>query len=166
MRKAVSDTGPPLHLGEIRRLVALTVCGRLLIPQGVVEELQKYRIWGLLKRVERLEIEICEIADEETEAAGELLGKDIQDADLEVLALARAGEFVNPVLTDDLALRQTVEKSGGLAVGSFGLLVRAYRDRLFSRRDLKEAVDSLMDSSSLHMSRPFRAYATKLVSSI
>jgi predicted nucleic acid-binding protein len=80
-----------------------------------------------------------------------------------VLSLAWADAFRSPVLTDDLTLRRMLEREGATAVGTAGVLVRAYRRGLLARTELDAAVDALFERSTLHVSLAFRAYVRSLL---
>ena len=80
--------------------------------------------------------------------------------------MAQNANFSLPVLTDDLALRRQLEAHGALVVGSVGILIRAYRQQLMSKIQLENAIDSLFDESSLHLSPAFRVYVRQLLKGV
>jgi predicted nucleic acid-binding protein len=90
----------------------------------------------------------------------------LQPADAQVFALAKAERFEKTVLTDDLALRRRIEAQNGIAVGSIGILIRAYRIGQLQRSELDEAIEALFQHSTLYLSRPFRAYIQRLLESL
>ena len=87
----------------------------------------------------------------------------IQPADAQVAVLAGKLGEQRPVLTDDLALRRIVEGRGGIAVGSVGILVRAYKAWRWEKSQLGDAVDLLFSKSTLHISPAFRGYVQSLL---
>lgn len=89
---------------------------------------------------------------------------DLQETDLSVMVVAESRRTSKiPTLTDDLALRSSLEIRGLGVTGSFGVLVRAYAEGRFDRRDLVQHVDRLLNYSSLHVGRGFRAYVHSLL---
>ena len=90
----------------------------------------------------------------------------IQPADAQVLVLARLNRFRDPVLTDDLVLRRRLEDHQVLAIGSIGILIRAYTTGHLSRTDLENAVEALITTSSLHISPAFRKYISHLITTL
>lgn len=52
------------------------------------------------------------------------------------------------------------------AVGSIGVLVRAYRTGRLERGELESAVDALFTASTLYLSRAFRAYVRRLLANL
>jgi len=92
---------------------------------------------------------------------------DLQEADLAVLFVAESRRPARiPTLTDDLALRSSLESRGLVVSGSFGLLVRAYAEGHFDRRDLVQHLDRLLNHSSLHVGRGFRAFVHSLLQQV
>lgn len=161
--EALCDTGPVLHLHEIARTDALEVFDRIALPERVAWELERLGLdpHSILSTTRGPELIVRPVPDEllGDHADGDLL----QPADRQVLALARQAGYQIPVLTDDLALRERVERSGGVAVGTVGLLVRSFGLGRSTRAQLEESVDRLMTRSTLHMSRPFRQYVMDLI---
>ncbi|HBL32120.1 MAG TPA: DNA-binding protein, partial [Acidobacteria bacterium] len=51
-------------------------------------------------------------------------------------------------------------------VGSIGVLIRAYRDGRLTRNLLEGCVENLLENSTLHLSRSFRAYVLQLVAEL
>ena len=161
--EAIADTGPILHLHEINHLSALKSFQELLIPPLVVEELSRF---GLEPKLLAAAGPKVAVSPPESDAWQSLLrdgGPVIQPADAQVLVLARQAHFGLPVLTDDLSLRQRVESEGGTAVGSLGILLRAYRTGALTRQRLENAVERLMKESTLHLSIAFRGYIRGLL---
>lgn len=161
--EALSDTGPILHLHEIERPDALEVFDRIELPERVAFELERLGLdlHSILKAGRGLELIVRPVRDE---LLGDLAEADLlQPADRQVLALARQASYRVPVLTDDLALRQRIERHGGVAVGTVGLLVRSFGLGHSTRAQMEESVDRLMTRSTLHMSRPFRRYVLDLI---
>lgn len=163
MPEAIADTGPVLHLHEIGCLAALNIFESVLLPDRVAAELETRGIDPLdLERVgiasQTIEVEPAEIESLRFSAP------DLQEADLAVLFVAESRKSARiPTLTDDLALRSSLESRGLPVSGSFGILVRAYAEGHFDRRDLVQHVDRLLNHSSLHVGRGFRAFVYSLL---
>ncbi len=153
-----------MHIFEIGRAGALRVFDHLLMPELVAEELRGLGIEPLNLGIAGLQVAVEGIERGQWEsvssAPDQLL---IHPADAQVFALAQANQFQTPVLTDDLALRRRLEKEMNLVVGTVGLLLRAYKVGYLRRDELESAVDALFVSSTLHMSRAFRAYVRQLL---
>ncbi len=158
MSDAVSDTGPLLHLHQIGYERALRIVDRLIVPDLVVQELQAYD-----EDVHALEahmlLSVMPVARADWEPIFRQAGQPvIHAADAQVFALAQAQQWQFPVFTDDLALRQRFEHAGATVAGSVGILVRAYTTVQLTRADLDAAIDALFTTSTLYMSKAFRAY--------
>ena len=163
MSEAIADTGPLLHLHQIGRLSALRIVERVIIPDLVVRELQAYHVNADDLKV-YIQIHVIPVTRDAWEPLLIDTGQPvIHAADAQVLALAHTFQFRIPVFTDDLALRQRVELAGGIAVGSVGILVRAYTTGQLTRGELDTAVDALFTESTLYMSKAFRGYVRRLL---
>lgn len=164
MPETISDTGPILHLQEIGRLPLLTSVAPLILPELVREELASYSILWIDLIQAGLDVVAVSVADSvwmEILLTPEL--SQIQPADAQVFALARSHSFQALTLTDDLALRNLLEREGAPVVGTIGLLIRAYREGQLDRNALDRCIDDLFDRSTLHLSQGFRAYVRQLV---
>ncbi|HVR96929.1 MAG TPA: hypothetical protein VMW27_09960 [Thermoanaerobaculia bacterium] len=167
MAEAIADTGPILHLHEIGQLSILTSLGPVALPDLVLEELahRGIDISDFQSAGVEVRSEILDSAQLESILQGTDLPQ-IQPADIRVFALAKAGEFAQLVLTDDLALRRLLENHGAEVVGSVGVLLRAYKDGRIVRATLDRSVDALLRQSSLHLSRAFRVYLRSLLENL
>lgn len=166
---AVGDTGPLLHLAEIGHLAALGTLRRLLLPDLVAAELHRYGVQAQDIGVARLSVSVVSVSArrwERVQRAVTSSGVSIQPADAQVVTLSLARRRPDVVLTDDLALRRVLESRGVLAVGSVGLLIRAYATGLLDRGRLEHAVDALFGGSTLHLSAGFRRYVRSLLAEL
>ena len=167
MPKAITDTGPVLHLQEIGRLESLGIFDHLVMPDLVAQELRTCGLDLSNLSMPRLNLSIVTVERAEWSAvASEPNQPAIHPADAQVMVLALLNRFQEPVLTDDLALRRRLESQGATVVGSVGILVRAYTTNRLKRDELENAVDALFTSSTLHMSRAFRAYVRQLLANL
>jgi predicted nucleic acid-binding protein len=167
VREAVTDTGPILHLYEIRRLEALRIFDHLLIPNLVAEELLGYGLDPSWLSVTVLSTTIVSVESKEW---GPLVSEadqtTIHPADAQVFVLAQSTQFQNYVLTDDLALRRRLESQQAIVVGTVGVLVRAYTNGYLNRIELESAIDTLFTTSTLHLRRAFRVYVRQLIANL
>ena len=167
MREAITDTGPVLHLNEIGRLECLRIFEHLVMPDLVAEELRAYGLDPSRLGVTGLKATIVVVERAEwSPVLSEADQPTIHPADAQVFVLARSNQFQKPVLTDDLALRRRLESQGATVVGSVGVLVRAYTTGHLKRDELESAVEALFTTSTLHMSRAFRAYIRHLLADL
>lgn len=162
MNKAITDTGPPLHLNEIKSIRILKIFETMVVSTQVKEELQEFGIWPFLKE-ELIHLQEKMVTDKEITAEQERW-KDLMlhRADLSILVLLHS-MIDTLALTDDLALRRVIESLGRIVVGSIGVLVRGYRDQRLSKDELHQGIDLLFNDSSLYLSRAFRVRVHKLI---
>ena len=167
MLEAVADTGPVLHLQEIKQLKALAIFNHLVMPNLVAEELRAHAIDPSHLGIRELVITVVVVDKREwSPIVRETNPPAIHPADAQVFILAQSSQFQTPVLTDDLALRRRLESQGATVVGSVGVLVRAYTTGHIKRDELESAVDALFTTSSLRTSRAFRAYVRHLLDTV
>jgi len=162
--ETISDTGPILHLQEIGRLASLTPLAPLRISNLVWTELQAHGVEGDHLRAAGIDFDVTEVDEFVWRGVIVAAGMPrIQPADAQTFALARSDHFQALTLTDDQALRRLLERHGATVTGSIGVLVRAYTLGRFGRDDLDRSVEAILDRSSLHLSRAFRAYVKQLL---
>ncbi|MEW6367330.1 MAG: hypothetical protein AB1714_22080 [Acidobacteriota bacterium] len=151
--KAVVDAGPLIHLWEIDSLSALGVFEELHVLDGV---------WDEAVREGRLHAEL--LLDMRNLKRHPLAGPEIHQF---VLAHSftglQAGELaclhlcsrlhLTLILTDDLAARVAAETLGLTPIGSLGVVVRAFRERIFSFETARQHLLDLYVVSSLFVTR-------------
>jgi predicted nucleic acid-binding protein len=163
MNKAITDTGPPLHLNETGYIQLLKLFDTLLVSTQVKEELQDLGVWYSLTKQKAIHLQEEIIIDDEiTKEQDRWKDLTLHRADVSVLVLVkRMADAL--ALTDDLALRKAIESLGRVVVGSVGILIRGYREKRLSKDELHKGVDLLFNDSSLYLSRIFRDRVRKLV---
>lgn len=163
MNKAITDTGPPLHLNQIGYIRLLKVFDTLLVSTQVKEELQEYGIWHCLTKEKAVHLQEETIIDDEiTKEQNRWKDLTLHRADVSVLVLVqRTADAL--ALTDDLVLRRAMESLGRVVVGSVGIVIRGYREKRLSKDELYKCVDLLFNDSSLYLSRIFRDRVQKLI---
>ena len=165
--ETISDTGPPLHLHEIGRLALMATVTPLVFPELVWDEVQSRGLTRSLLTQAGIEHDIRSVEEGSWRTALTAAHPfRIQPADAQVFALASASNFQSLVLTDDLALRNALEAREVTVTGSVGLLIRGYSSKHLSRRELEMAIESLIETSTLHLSPAFRAYLRKLIADL
>jgi predicted nucleic acid-binding protein len=165
--EAITDTGPMLHLNEIDWLEALSIFNHLIIPNLVAEELNAFGLDPTDLGITGLNTTVVTVEKKEWSLAISSPNQPtIHPADAQVFVLAQSNQFQNPVLTDDLALRQRLENQQATVVGSVGILVRAYTTGHLKRNELEGAIEALLTDSTLHMSPAFRTYVRHLTANL
>jgi predicted nucleic acid-binding protein len=167
MTEAIADTGPILHLYEIGQLECLGAFDNLQLPELVAEELRAYGLDPSRLEIATLIISIVRVPEVEwMQIVNDTKKPTIHPADAQVYVLARSNQFRSPVLTDDLDLRRFLENVGATVVGSVGVLVRAYKVGYLKHSELESAVEALFTTSTLHISRAFKAYVHRLLADL
>ncbi len=145
--KAVSDTGPLLHLSEIHFSKALSIFSSLLVPQEVAFELKKAKV-PITKKIRVINLHAQ--SKDTTKLLTNQHGLDMGEAEAIALALQ---EKISIFLTDDLDARQ-VAKIFHLEVhGTIGIILRAYREKIIDKKSALEATHTLKTASSLFITQ-------------
>jgi predicted nucleic acid-binding protein len=157
--EAVADAGPLIHLTEINCLPLLRLFGTLHVPDGVWSEtveqdrVQEIDISGLanIRRHTLPQVQVAQFIRQN--------GLDkLQAGEVECLYLCGTA-CISTLLTDDLAVREVARSLHLSAVGSLGIIVRAYRERLITLADAERHITELYDLSSLFVTRAIIALA-------
>lgn len=167
MPDAVVDTGPLIHLDEIRQLtLLLDIFETLHIPEAVLEELTNTEAKAFINSHLNTRIKTTNIPDQHIFAAKDrYAGFRLQFADLSILAqMQHISEAVG--VTDDLALRKAIEQSGRTVTGTVGILFRACKLQIISTDHLRDAVNRLFDDSSLYLSSAFKTRIVEMIESV
>lgn len=145
--KAVSNTGPLLHLAEIDLVKALNVFSHILIPHEVEHELRKNKI------VLPSKIKVRALENGFKDKSKLFINQydlDLGEAEAIALALQERADYF---LTDDLDARQ-VAKDFSLEIhGSIGIILRSFREKIISREVALEKMRELKSKSSLFVTQ-------------
>jgi len=144
--KAVSDTGPLLHLSEIQCQNALDIVQQLLVPPEMNLELRKRQV--ALDRIQV--IGLTAKGKDRSKILVQEYSLDLGEAEAIALALQ---EQISLFLTDDLDARTTAKKYNLEVHGTLGILARAYREGIFSKEETFSKIDLLYNSSSLFITK-------------
>ena len=162
----VADTGPLMHLAEIGRIKCLECIDSIVVSGQVREELRHSGAGDLVFPAMSSRILVKDVSQSEIGFQRvQFQGHRLHESDLSVVALA---ERLRPgiVLTDDLRLRRALELGGHRAVGSVGVVTRAYASGMMSGGDLREALGDLLNGSSLYTTKAFRDMVYRLLDDI
>ncbi len=151
IRTAVSDTGPIIHLSEVGYFHGLRIVENLLIPKAVESEIRSKNAPGKNELRKAGWITTKELEGVQKEKA-EKMAKDfgIELADAEAIVLAKTND-IKLLFTDDKSAREIAEYYGLEVHGSAGILARAYRSKILSYEEVKEALERLHRDSSLYI---------------
>lgn len=137
------------------------------MPNLVAEEIRNYGLDPTHLGIGGLSTTVIQVKQKDWESLITTVEQPIiHPADAQVFVLAQSAQFQNPVLTDDLALRQRLESQQAIVVGTVGVLIRAYTTGFLKRSELENAIATLFTASSLHLSRAFRAYIRHLTANL
>ncbi len=151
IRIAVSNTGPIIHLSEVGYLHCLRIVDNLFIPKSVESEIRSKNAPGKNELRDAGWITTKELDGIQKEKADKM-AKDfsIDQADAEAIVLARTND-IKLLFTDDKSAREIAEYYGLEVHGSAGIIARAYRSKILTYEEVKEALERLYQDSSLYI---------------
>lgn len=151
MRQAISNAGPLIHLDEIGKLDIMAVFDRLFVSGAVFTEatatgrVDEHQL-QVLPNLDVYSVEVAEIAA----LRNELADFDLQEGELSALCLCRSLS-IPLLLTDDLETRRAAKLLGIEPHGTVGVLVYACRAGRLTLTQTKEAIQNLLDKSTLFL---------------
>ena len=155
--KAVSNTGPIIHLTEIDLLKALKIFSSIIIPEEVASELRKNNISVPSK------VRITKLVSTNKDTVKLLTNqKNLDLGEAEAIALS-IQEKPRIFLTDDLEARNVSKELGIKTHGTVGIILRAFKEKIIDKSKAIEKIKSLHSSSSLFITSDL---IDKVISSI
>ena len=139
--EAVSDTGPILHLHEINQKGMLSVFSKVFISHIVEEELGNYRVSPLPRN-----IEIMQINKDQTSLFAQRY--DLELGESSGIWLCKSLK-IPLFLTDDLDAREVASALDLKPVGTLGIIIRSYREKLIAQKEAISLIHALHENSSL-----------------
>jgi len=146
VNRAVSNTGPIIHLNEINFLEVFKIFDNILIPNEVKNELTKYDV--LFK-----EFMVVSLIAKFKDVAEILVNKfslDLGEAQAIALALQ---EKVDYFLTDDLDARIVAKSHSIETHGTMGVILRAFREGIIDKKTTIQKIKELYTESSLFVTK-------------
>jgi predicted nucleic acid-binding protein len=145
--RAVSDTGPIIHLSEINLIKVFDIFSLVAIPEEVEKELKNSRI--LISK----KIKVFELSPDFKDKVKILTNQenlDLGEAFAIVLAMQ---EKIDYFLTDDLDARNVASKYNLQVHGTIGVILRAFREKIIDKKTAVEKVNELYSKSSLFITK-------------
>jgi len=145
--KAVSNTGPIIHLTEINLLEAFNVFSETSIPEEVKRELE------ISKTIVPRKIKVLKILPEFKDRIKILSNQenlDLGEAFAIVLTMQEKADYF---LTDDLDARSVAIKYNIEAHGTVGIILRAFREKIIDKKTAIEKINELYHKSSLFITK-------------
>lgn len=151
MASAVLDSGPLIHLAEIRCFRALRIA-EVVVPVAVSIEVTRANKPGS-QELKDSELPIIELTEDEKVLAKRLCQRySIEVGEAEAIALCISRRY-DLFLTDDAEARDVGEVHNLEVHGTAGIIARAYHEGLLSRDETIRAMQDLYETSSLYISK-------------
>ncbi len=139
--KAVSDAGPIIHLAELSAIKALKIADTATTII-VMEELDKYKIRSSLKIIKADNNKTAFFADKYNIGLGEA----------SCISVC-INERIQLIFTDDLDARMAAKKEGLEPHGTVGILLKAYKHKIFTKNQILEILHSIKEKSTLFITQ-------------
>tara|TARA_Y100000310_G_scaffold339908_1_gene434066 strand:+ start:1496 stop:1987 length:492 start_codon:yes stop_codon:yes gene_type:complete len=146
-----SDTGPILHLNEINQTHLLNIFNKIFISAQIKEELQKYNISKLYRNIKLININKDQVA-----LIAERFNLDIGESSTIYLAKSLKKPVI---LTDDLYAREVSKSLDLKPVGTIGIILRSYRQKLITKEKTIKILIDLHKNSTLFVTDNLIKYA-------
>lgn len=148
---ACTDTGPILHLQEINQLSLLKIFSKIFISVYIKEELLKYKIEKLPRNFKLESVNKDQVA-----LLAERYSLDIGESS--VIWLSKSLK-IPLLLTDDLNVREIAKYLGIKPVGTVGIIMRCFREKLITQKKAIEILKEIHKKSSLFITSELINYA-------
>ena len=149
MVKAVSNSGPIIHLSEVNCFDALQIAD-VVIPSAVYHEVTRYDKPGS-KELQNSHIPVIRLNEEEKIFAKRLCGAyGIDAGEAEAIALCLSGKY-QLFFTDDSDARDVGEIYDIEVHGTAGIVARARQSGLLSYEETRQIMHDLYEKSSLYL---------------
>lgn len=150
--EAVSNSGPLIHLAQIKRFNLLSVFNKIFIPQAVYDEVRIAGKPGDIELHNAGFIDVCKVSNKDIEAINKSVEVILDYGETHALALCK--KLSKKIfLTDDLDAREAGTSLGLEVHGSVGVIARAYKHGLVDLTEAKAALDDLYNVSDLFVAR-------------
>lgn len=145
--QAVIDTGPVIHLSEINALYCLRICAKIWMPESVLIEIKR-----MLRKAQVPEnIKAYHLYRKEMLRAVSIAKKfSLHLAESEALAIAVQNK-IKIFFTDDLDARIAAQQLKLIPIGTLGIILRAYREKLVTKEVAKKYIENLQEESTLFL---------------
>jgi len=145
--RAVSDTGPVIHLSEINLAKVFDIFQEVAIPEEVEKELKNLKV-SIFKKIKILKL-LPDYKDK-VKVLTNQENLDLGEAFAIVLAMQEKADYF---LTDDLDARNVALKYNLQVHGTIGVILRAFRDKIIDKKIAMEKVNELHSKSSLFITK-------------
>jgi len=145
--RAVSDTGPIIHLSEINLIKVFNVFSVVVIPEEVERELKNCKIL-IFKKIKILKL--SPDFKDKVKIFTNQENLDLGEAFAVVLAMQEKTDYF---LTDDLDTRNVAIKYNIQVHGTIGIILRAFREKIIDKKTAIEKVNELYIKSSLFITK-------------
>ncbi|MBI4170566.1 MAG: hypothetical protein HY514_02645 [Candidatus Aenigmarchaeota archaeon] len=161
IEKAISDSGPLIHLAQIGSLKALRIIKKIYIPEEVYNETCSSNFLGS-KEIKSLGLILVKNLDNASKDMAKIIAEEysLDIGESQCIALA-SQDNIKLLFTDDLSARVIAENSGLEVHGTVGIILRAYKKGIMSKKAAIQSIRYLKEKSSLFITSDLIEYILK-----
>tara|TARA_Y100000310_G_scaffold197475_1_gene197561 strand:+ start:1134 stop:1637 length:504 start_codon:yes stop_codon:yes gene_type:complete len=154
IKQAVFDTGPLIHLHEINKLRLLELFQRILITPEILKECE-----GIKNSIRELKnLEEKNLSGKNKDLAKYLINRhNLHLGESTGIALCHQ-ELIKLFFTDDLDAKQVAKNLGFESHGTIAIILRSWRNRKLTKKEVKETIEDLYSSSSLFLTSDLKEW--------
>ena len=158
IKEAISNSGPLIHLSQVKCFNALKTIEKIYITNEVFNEVCSFELPGSQEVRESKIVKIKDLKHKSKDFSKLISQKYSLDlGEATSISLAKQ-EKINLFLTDDLAAR-IVAKEFGLEVhGTVGIVLRAFRTGIFSKKRSIQIIRDLHSKSTIFITQDLVNY--------
>ncbi|OGJ22210.1 hypothetical protein A3K73_06440 [Candidatus Pacearchaeota archaeon RBG_13_36_9] len=145
--KAVSNTGPIIHLTEIDLIKSLNIFSEILIPGEVENELKESDT-----QIPR-KVKVIKILPEFKDRVKIITNQENLDLGEAFAIVLTIQEKADCFLTDDLDARETATRYNLQVHGTIGVVLRAFREKIIDKKTAIEKINDVYHKSSLFITK-------------
>lgn len=163
--KAVSNSGPILHIREIDSLKVFKIFKAVYIPEEVYDEVSKNKpTKDAVKKLKNMEVLTL---NSKYKDMAKMFSEEfyLDLGETEAIALAMQ-EKINLFVTDDLEARTIAKKYDIEVHGSVGILLRAFKEKVLTKQEAIKKVHALYEKSSLFITKDLINHIIKEIKKI
>ena len=164
--KAISNSGPLIHLAQINAFEILNTIKNILIPDEVFREVCSFPLPGAKHVRESKIIKVKQLTPKSKDLAkiiSERYSLGLGEAESVSLAIQ---EKIKLFLTDDLEARFVAKRLGLKPHGTIGLVLRSYKTGFIKKEKAIKIIEDIHKKSSLFLTSDLVNYIIKKIKKI
>ncbi|MBD3155488.1 MAG: DUF3368 domain-containing protein [Candidatus Aenigmarchaeota archaeon] len=158
IKEAVSNSGPLIHLSQVKSFDAFEIIEKIYITNEIFSEVCSSELPGNKEVRESKLIEVKDLKDRSKDMSKLISQKYSLDlGEATAISLAKQ-EKIKLFFTDDLAARIVAKELGLEVHGTIGIILRAFRSGIFTKERALKIIENLHTKSSIFITKDLVNY--------